>query len=90
MTAQLQSGLLTLPLEIRKLVFDYLIGGPGICISENGTRATGVEVPTQYRTVNGRRLITCHHQHESDGQADKRFILDAHVQTTVSECHFSP
>ncbi|OAG02471.1 uncharacterized protein CC84DRAFT_1262386 [Paraphaeosphaeria sporulosa] len=66
-TAQPRSGLLMLPLEIRKLVFDHLIGGPGICISENGRCAKGVEVPTRYRTLGGRPLITCDHRSENQG-----------------------
>ena len=43
---KVQTGLLVLPVEIRRLVFDHLIGGPGVCIDEDGRCAIGKEVST--------------------------------------------
>jgi len=66
---KVQTGLLVLPVEIRRLVFDHLIGGPGVCIDENGRCAIGKEVPTDYRTAGASRLVTCDHGH---GPIDRR------------------
>lgn len=67
-TRQVQSGLLMLPVEIRRLIFDHLVSGPGICIDENGTSASGKEVPIQYRQVGRCRLATCNHDSEASGK----------------------